>query len=88
MVKPAQGLADEESEPKKKKKRGEVPPVVVVVTIAATLLIILVIGFRTALAPPPTVHGIGRDGKPMTDADVDALVRAMTGGKIQKAPGR
>ncbi len=62
----------------------KISPAVGIVIIAVALALVLFIGFNTALAPPPSVHGIGRDGKPMTDEDVRKLADAMSGGKYSK----
>jgi hypothetical protein len=68
-------------------KEIKVHPIVFALAIAVTLALVLLFGYRTALAPPPSVVGIGRDGKPMTREQGEALGRAMSGGRYQGSSG-
>ena len=64
--------------------RKKVPPVVVLLVMAGALGVVGAIGYKMILAPKPSVHGIRRDGKPMTDDDVRGLADGMSGGNYSR----
>ena len=60
--------------------KDKIPTPVFVGAIVLAVVFALYLGYR-ASEPPAAIHGIGRDGKPMSDADAEKLMEMMSGGK-------
>ena len=69
--------------------KANISPVVIVVAIIIVLAVVGYFGYKTVGAPPPSTGGIGKDGKPMSQQQVDELATKMSGGKYKpKATGQ
>ena len=65
-------------------KSIKIHPSVFFSLIAATVAIALYFGFTTALAPPPSIIGINRDGSFMTREQANKMADMMSGGRFSK----
>ena len=69
--------------------KSKVNPAAIVVAVVIVLAVIGYFGYKTLLAPPTSASGIGKDGKPMTQQQVDELASKMSGGRYKpKAAGQ
>jgi len=66
--------------------QAKLGPAAIIVALMLAVGIIGTIGYKAVLKPPASTSGIGPDGKPMSQAQIDELARKMSGGKYQKAP--
>jgi hypothetical protein len=67
-------------------EKKAVSPMVIVIAIAVVLALVGYFGYRTTVAPKPYTSGVGADGKPMSQQQIDELARRMSGGRVQGAP--
>ena len=61
--------------------KTKVGPAVIAVIVILVLAVIGYFGYKTVGAPAPSVSGIGKDGQPMSQQQVDELANKMSGGR-------
>ena len=67
--------------------KQNVSPVVIAVAVILLLAVVGYFGYK-AVSPPAAISGIGTNGQPMSQADVDKLKERASGGKFKAGGGQ